>query len=72
MFYTEELDGKTITELSRQFLINWKASKEARKKITEGRHLTGQTAYPFPGMDISFLNFFIIIKTLLNLEYRYV
>lgn len=25
------LDGKEIRELTRQFLVNWKASKEARK-----------------------------------------
>ncbi|XP_034025647.1 protein phosphatase 1 regulatory subunit 42 isoform X2 [Thalassophryne amazonica] len=28
----EDLDGKEITALSRQFLTNWKASKEAKKK----------------------------------------
>ncbi|XP_038583650.1 protein phosphatase 1 regulatory subunit 42 [Micropterus salmoides] len=28
----EVLDGKEINELTRQFLINWKASKEAKKK----------------------------------------
>ncbi|XP_066576769.1 protein phosphatase 1 regulatory subunit 42 isoform X2 [Amia ocellicauda] len=28
----EVLDGKEINELSRQFLINWKASKEAKKR----------------------------------------
>ncbi|XP_027032144.1 protein phosphatase 1 regulatory subunit 42 [Tachysurus fulvidraco] len=43
----EELDGKGITEMSRQFLINWKASKDARKRITDGRKTTGQITYPF-------------------------
>ncbi|KAB5533275.1 hypothetical protein PHYPO_G00129920 [Pangasianodon hypophthalmus] len=43
----EELDGKEISELSRQFLINWKASKDAKKKITDGRDMTGQITYPF-------------------------
>ncbi|XP_008106746.1 protein phosphatase 1 regulatory subunit 42 isoform X4 [Anolis carolinensis] len=29
----ESLDGKEIKELERQFLMNWKASRDARKKI---------------------------------------
>ncbi|XP_050953690.1 protein phosphatase 1 regulatory subunit 42 isoform X2 [Labeo rohita] len=29
----EDLDGKQINELSRQFLLNWKASKDAKKKL---------------------------------------
>ncbi|KAF5897497.1 COP9 signalosome complex subunit 5, partial [Clarias magur] len=41
-----ELDGKEITDVSRQFLIKWKASKDAKKKITDGRNLTGQITYP--------------------------
>ncbi|KAM9436298.1 protein phosphatase 1 regulatory subunit 42 isoform 2-T2 [Clarias gariepinus] len=44
-----ELDGKEITEVSRQFLIKWKASKDAKKKITDGRNLTGQITYPSSG-----------------------
>lgn len=52
--YIEELDGKEITEFSRQFLINWKATKDARKKITDGRIMTGQITYPFSGMDAFF------------------
>ncbi|XP_046689769.1 protein phosphatase 1 regulatory subunit 42 isoform X2 [Silurus meridionalis] len=43
----EELDGKEISELSRQFLIKWKASKDAKKNITDGRIKTGQITYPF-------------------------
>ncbi|XP_060756812.1 protein phosphatase 1 regulatory subunit 42 [Neoarius graeffei] len=43
----EELDGKEITEMSRQFLINWKASKDVKKKITDGRIITGQISHPF-------------------------
>ncbi|KAM6977655.1 protein phosphatase 1 regulatory subunit 42 [Aplochiton taeniatus] len=44
----EELDGKEINELSRQFLINWKASKEAKRKIKDERIMTGQlVSYPF-------------------------
>lgn len=44
--------------MSRQFLINWKATKEAKKKITDGRIMTGQITYPFSGMDINILSFF--------------
>lgn len=29
---TESLDGKDIKDVERQFLVNWKASKAARKK----------------------------------------
>ncbi|KAK6293130.1 protein phosphatase 1 regulatory subunit 42 isoform X1 [Coregonus clupeaformis] len=42
-----ELDGKEINELSRQFLINWKASKDAKKKLKDERIMTGQITYPF-------------------------
>lgn len=45
--------------MSRQFLIKWKASKDAKKKITDGRNLTGQITYPSSGMDISILESFI-------------
>ncbi|XP_034416367.1 protein phosphatase 1 regulatory subunit 42 [Cyclopterus lumpus] len=37
----EVLDGKGINELTRQFLINWKASKEARKKKNNKHLMTG-------------------------------
>ncbi|KAJ8413377.1 hypothetical protein AAFF_G00093730 [Aldrovandia affinis] len=43
-----DLDGKEINELSRQFLINWKASKDARKKMKEERLRTAQMVRPFP------------------------
>ena len=39
-----ELDGKAINELSRQFLLNWKASKDARKKMQEERLMAAQMA----------------------------
>ncbi|KAM3860716.1 protein phosphatase 1 regulatory subunit 42 [Diretmus argenteus] len=39
----EDLDGKEITDVSRQFLINWKASKNAKKKQTDERITTGQS-----------------------------
>ncbi|KAL1006482.1 hypothetical protein UPYG_G00072930 [Umbra pygmaea] len=42
----EELDGKEINQLSRQFLINWKASKEAKKKLKDERIMTGQITFP--------------------------
>ncbi|KAK2870115.1 hypothetical protein QQF64_021928 [Cirrhinus molitorella] len=35
----EDLDGKQINELSRQFLINWKASKDAKKKLDDGKDI---------------------------------
>lgn len=54
-YYIEELDGKEITEVSRQFLIKWKATKDAKKKITDGRIMTGQMMYPFSGMGINIL-----------------
>ncbi|KAM4605915.1 protein phosphatase 1 regulatory subunit 42 [Polymixia lowei] len=38
----ENLDGKEINDLSRQFLINWKASKEAKKKLKDERVMSGQ------------------------------
>ncbi|XP_035268673.1 protein phosphatase 1 regulatory subunit 42 isoform X1 [Anguilla anguilla] len=43
-----DLDGKEINELSRQFLINWKASKDARKKILDERLMAAQMTHPFP------------------------
>ncbi|XP_010884176.2 protein phosphatase 1 regulatory subunit 42 isoform X1 [Esox lucius] len=43
----DELDGKEITELSRQFLINWKASREAKKKLKDERIMSGPFTYPF-------------------------
>ncbi|KAF4075658.1 hypothetical protein AMELA_G00221350 [Ameiurus melas] len=42
-----ELDEKEIPELSRQFLINWKASKDTRKIITDGTITPGQITCPF-------------------------
>jgi len=32
MFCAELLDGKEISRLERQFLVSWKASREARRK----------------------------------------
>uniref|UniRef100_A0A3P8W5W9 Protein phosphatase 1, regulatory subunit 42 n=1 Tax=Cynoglossus semilaevis TaxID=244447 RepID=A0A3P8W5W9_CYNSE len=37
----EILDGREINELTRQFLINWKASKEAKMRRSNIRMLTG-------------------------------
>ncbi|XP_071341359.1 protein phosphatase 1 regulatory subunit 42 isoform X2 [Trachinotus anak] len=37
----EILDGREINELTRQFLINWKASKEAKKKKNNTHMLSG-------------------------------
>ncbi|GAA6217365.1 protein phosphatase 1 regulatory subunit 42 [Lates japonicus] len=42
----EVLDGKEINELTRQFLINWKASKEAKKKKNNTHALTPLIPYP--------------------------
>lgn len=39
--YLEVLDGKEINEVTRQFLINWKSTKEARKKKTNNQTLPG-------------------------------
>ncbi|XP_053323440.1 protein phosphatase 1 regulatory subunit 42 [Spea bombifrons] len=41
----EILDGKEIKEMARKFLINWKASRDARKKSRE-ENLASQPAYP--------------------------
>ncbi|XP_018596509.1 protein phosphatase 1 regulatory subunit 42 [Scleropages formosus] len=38
----EELDGKEINEMFRQFLINWKASRDAKKKVKDEKMTTGQ------------------------------
>ncbi|XP_026057099.1 protein phosphatase 1 regulatory subunit 42-like isoform X2 [Carassius auratus] len=38
----EDLDGKQINELSRQFLIKWKASKDAKKKLDDGEDIKEQ------------------------------
>lgn len=45
--FTEVLDGKDINEVTRQFLINWKASKEARKKKANKLMMT-RSLIPFP------------------------
>lgn len=42
----EDLDGKQINELSRQFLINWKASKDAKKKLDDGKDIREQISNP--------------------------
>lgn len=41
------LDGRGINQLTRQFLINWKAFKEAKKKKNNGDMMTGQLS-PYP------------------------
>ncbi|XP_020502154.2 protein phosphatase 1 regulatory subunit 42 isoform X1 [Labrus bergylta] len=43
----EVLDGREINELTRQFLINWKASKEA-KKIKNDHHMTTGQLISYP------------------------
>ncbi|KAI7792322.1 protein phosphatase 1 regulatory subunit 42 [Triplophysa rosa] len=43
----EDLDGKQINELSRQFLINWKASRNAKKKTGDEKDIKGQINNPF-------------------------
>ncbi|XP_034718330.1 protein phosphatase 1 regulatory subunit 42 isoform X1 [Etheostoma cragini] len=43
----EVLNGREIKELNRQFLINWKASKEAKKK-TNNKHLIGGPLSSYP------------------------
>ncbi|XP_053571070.1 protein phosphatase 1 regulatory subunit 42 [Bombina bombina] len=41
----EILDGKEIKEMARQFLVKWKASKDAKMKNKE-ENIIGQTVYP--------------------------
>ncbi|KAM9337206.1 protein phosphatase 1 regulatory subunit 42 [Symphorus nematophorus] len=43
----EVLDGREINELTRQFLINWKASKEAKKK-KNNKHMMAGPLVPYP------------------------
>lgn len=42
--FAESLDGKEIQEMERRFLMNWKASRAARKKSNE-RMTDEQAAY---------------------------
>ncbi|XP_028824289.1 protein phosphatase 1 regulatory subunit 42 isoform X1 [Denticeps clupeoides] len=42
----EELDGKEISEMSRQFLINWNESRKGKNKQKAEGVLTGQTSHP--------------------------
>ncbi|XP_029004599.1 protein phosphatase 1 regulatory subunit 42 isoform X2 [Betta splendens] len=42
----EVLDGREINEVTRQFLINWKASKEAKKK--NSKHMLPGPMIPYP------------------------
>lgn len=44
----EVLDGKDINETSRQFLMNWKASKEAKKRIKDERLRSAPGAFSNP------------------------
>lgn len=44
--HLEILDGKEIHEMARQFLMNWKASKDAKKKIKPAITMNEQAAYP--------------------------
>uniref|UniRef100_A0A3P8TXB6 Protein phosphatase 1, regulatory subunit 42 n=1 Tax=Amphiprion percula TaxID=161767 RepID=A0A3P8TXB6_AMPPE len=41
----EALDGKEIHELTRQFLVNWKASKEAKKR-KNNKHVPSDSSIP--------------------------
>ncbi|XP_062985932.1 protein phosphatase 1 regulatory subunit 42 [Elgaria multicarinata webbii] len=41
----ESLDGKEIKEMERQFLMNWKASRDARKKSRAGSMMNEHASY---------------------------
>ncbi|KAI3355245.1 hypothetical protein L3Q82_018104, partial [Scortum barcoo] len=47
----EILDGREINEMTRQFLVNWKASKEAKKK-KNNKHLMTGPLIPCPLTDV--------------------
>ncbi|XP_068160678.1 protein phosphatase 1 regulatory subunit 42 [Antennarius striatus] len=47
------LDGREINELTRQFLVNWKASKEAMKQ-RKNKQTTSKQLIPFPLTSKSF------------------
>ncbi|XP_056155824.1 protein phosphatase 1 regulatory subunit 42 [Lampris incognitus] len=50
----EVLDGKEIGELCRQFLINWKASKEAKNRLKDERLVTGKfISYPLTSKSLN-------------------
>ncbi|XP_069477242.1 protein phosphatase 1 regulatory subunit 42 [Ambystoma mexicanum] len=44
--HLEILDGKEIHDMARQFLMNWKASKDAKKKSKPAITMTEHTVYP--------------------------
>ena len=47
---SESLDGKEVTETSRQFLKNWQANKEAQKKKRQSggsRQTSGQKKWQY-------------------------
>ncbi|MEE6463827.1 hypothetical protein FKM82_006065 [Ascaphus truei] len=59
----EILDGKEIKEMARQFLVNWKASKDTKKKNKE-ENTIGQLVYPqLCELCISLLQRMTIIHT---------
>lgn len=60
------LDGREINELTRQFLINWKASKEAKKK--KNRHLTTGPISPHPYISVSFLTYCYILAHIIKIK----
>lgn len=57
------LDGREINELTRQFLINWKASKEAKKK-KNNKHILTVPPIPYP-LSSKALNY-VLLKNLLQ------
>lgn len=74
-WYLEDLDGKQINELSRQFLINWKASKDAKKKLDDGKDIKEQTTNPltriFAAIFYSFHYIFIKLFTIIYINELY-
>uniref|UniRef100_A0A673I833 Protein phosphatase 1, regulatory subunit 42 n=1 Tax=Sinocyclocheilus rhinocerous TaxID=307959 RepID=A0A673I833_9TELE len=69
-WYLEDLDGKQINELSRQFLINWKASKDAKKKLEDGEDIKEQITNQLTSMYIccNFFQFFSKLFTIISMN----
>lgn len=44
VFFTVVLDGREINEITRRFLINWKACKEAKERKKNKHVTTGLTS----------------------------
>ena len=56
IFVPETLDGKEVTEMSRQFLKNWQANKEARKKKRQSGISRQSSSWSYFDIDLTNVN----------------